>query len=73
MEPHGLLRRKLVMLLAILETCPPYFQILERPTRGGFGGAVLGLATRGLAGTACALAGIVVFLPVRALVRSAGN
>lgn len=67
LEPRGLLRRKLVVLLAVLETCPPYFEVLDRAGRGGWLGAVLGLTLRGIGALAVAAAAVAVVPPARAL------
>jgi len=65
--PSSLLRRKLVLLLAILETCPPYHRILDEPAGGGPVRALARLAVTGLAAAASLLAAAVILLPVRAL------
>lgn len=71
-EPQGLLRRKLVMLLAVLETCPPYFEVLDRPLRGGWPGALLGLTLRGIRAVAVGAAAVAVVPVARALQRPKG-
>lgn len=70
--PQGTLRRKLVVLLAILEVTPPYAAELDQP-RGGSALEWVRMAASGL-GFAGALAlGVVLFLPVRlATARKAG-
>jgi hypothetical protein len=70
--PHGALRQKLVVLLAILEVSPPYAAELDQP-RGGPAREWVRMAASGL-GFAGALAlGVVLFLPVRlAAGRKAG-
>ena len=71
-EPRGLLRRKLVTLLAVLETCPPYFEILDRPLRGGWPGAVLGLTLRGIRALAVGATAVAIVPVARALRRPRG-
>jgi len=62
--PHGALRQKLVVLLAILEVSPPYAAELDQP-RGGPAREWVRMAASGL-GFAGALAlGVILFLPVR--------
>lgn len=48
-HPTGVLRKKLVLLLAILEHAPPHHTELNRGSGGGPVGAVLGLAATGIA------------------------
>lgn len=62
---NSLLRRKLVVTLAILECAPPTFEKLDRCPAGGWIGTVFQLGF-GALGYACSLlAGIVLFSPVR--------
>lgn len=44
--PRGLLRKKLVLLLAILETAPPFFSAIEQIEEGRRGREFAGLALR---------------------------
>lgn len=63
-RPDGTLRRKLVLMLAILETAPPYFAALDRqPPRSGLR-AIWQLIVQGFTGVACVAAGLVAFAPV---------
>ena len=65
--PSSLLRRKLVVLLAILETCPPYHRILDEPAGGGPVRASLRLTMTGLGAAASLVAAAVILLPIRAV------
>jgi hypothetical protein len=61
----GALRQKLVLLVAILESCPPHYRTIDR-TIGGSRAAVLGrLVARVAGGAAGAIAGVVLLLPVQ--------
>lgn len=62
--PQGALRRKLVVLLAILEVSPPYAEELDQP-RGGAALEWLRLAASGLAFAGALAVGLVLFLPAR--------
>jgi nucleoside-diphosphate-sugar epimerase len=65
--PSSLLRRKLVVLLAILETCPPYHRILDEPAGGGPIGALLRLTVTGLGAAASLVAAALILMPIRAV------
>jgi hypothetical protein len=62
--PHGSFRRKLVVLLAILEVTPPFAEELDQP-RGGPGLEWLRIAGSGVAFAGALALGVVLFLPVR--------
>lgn len=61
------LRKRLVLLLAILESRAPTCQAIDRPAGGSPGAAMALLAARGLVAVLVLLAGSVVMLPVLAL------
>lgn len=63
-HPHGALRQKLTLLLAILEHAPPFHVGLNRGVGGGPLRALLGLAGVGLAFGLSLLGGLVVLGPV---------
>lgn len=67
----GALRRKLVMLAAILEHAAPTGELFDRPRGDGAGGALLGLLGLGAGFGLSLAAGLVLFLPIR-LARGAG-
>ena len=62
--PRGALRRKLVVLLAILEVSPPYAEELDQP-RGGVALEWLRIAASGLVFAGVLAIGVVLFLPAR--------
>jgi len=63
--PRSLLRRKLVGLLAILETSPDTFSRIDRPAaRGGLWAFLFGAAWRGCVTALCVLAGVFLLLPL---------
>ena len=71
-DPYGPLRRKLVLMLAILECTPPTHRVLDAPVGGGFAGALLRLAGYGLRAVFCTALGTLVFLPQRFFGRGGG-
>jgi len=64
--PRGSLRKKLVLLLAILETCPPFYVDLERLEEGRAGRQLAGVALRIVAFVPVLVAGLIVVLVLRA-------
>jgi hypothetical protein len=64
--PYGALRKKLVLLLAILETSPPFFRELDRPPGGRLAQA-LRVGARLLVFIPALVVGVTVLLPVRLL------
>lgn len=71
-SPRGALRRKLVVLLAILEVHPPYAEDLDQP-RDGRGLEWVRMAASGLTFAGALAIGVVLFLPMRLLAgRGAG-
>jgi NADH dehydrogenase len=68
--PHATLRRKLVLLLAILETCPPSYRVIDSTVGRRKAGVLLQVALRGtLAVLGLAVASIVL-IPARLAVGS---
>lgn len=67
--PGALLRKKLVLLLAILETSPPSYQMLDAVQSGGRLALFLRLAGRGSASILSLTAGSLVFLPAQLLLK----
>lgn len=59
-DPRGLLRRKLVLLLAILETAPETHALIDRTPASSLAGALVTLAWTGLVGVAVTVAGLIV-------------
>ena len=62
--PYGPLRRRLILLLAILENSPPSDAPLNAATEGSRARIILGVSLTLLAGSACLLAGIVFLGPL---------
>lgn len=69
-RPQGLLRRKLVLLLALLETSAPAWRALEVEPSRGARGALIALARHGAAAALAAVAGIVVLGPGHLVLRA---
>jgi hypothetical protein len=67
--PYGPLRKKLVLLLAILETSPRFFRELDRPPGGGRVAEALRVSARLLVFILALVVGVIVLLPVRLLTR----
>jgi hypothetical protein len=67
--PRSLLRKKLSVLLAILETASPSHRAIDAPPARGAVAAALELALVGALGVAAAVTGVLLFVPVRAMAR----
>jgi hypothetical protein len=65
--PASTLRRKLVVLLAILEVSPPFAEVLDQPT-GGPAAEWAGMIGAGVVSVLALLVGAIVFLPAWLLV-----
>ncbi len=63
--PRGVLRRKLVLLLAILETSPPFFRAIDYEPSRSWAMASLHLAVTATIGIGAAAVGMIAFLPLR--------
>jgi len=72
-RPYSGLRRRLILLLAILENTPPSAVLLTSADRRGTGARVLGLAGGLLASGACLLLGILILGPVHLLGSLGGS
>jgi hypothetical protein len=59
--PRGVLRKKLVLLLAILETSPQVHTIVDRAPAQTASGAIVALAVAGVAGLAATGGGLLWF------------
>ena len=66
----GLLRKKLVLLLAILETSAPSNQLIDAVDNGGMPVLLARLFFKGLAFAISLIAGAIVFLPMRMILAS---
>ncbi len=69
LSPNGLLRRKLILLLAILETSAPHYRQIDAPLAQGRAATMTALAVRGLLGGLGAAVGLAVLLPLHAVVH----
>lgn len=72
LAPTGLLRRKLVLLLAILETTPPHYRAVDAPLAGGVVATVAALAYQGVTAALGAILALLVFGPLHVTSRGAG-
>jgi len=63
--PRGLLRKKLILVLAVLEVSPPFFRELDRPLAGGPVRQLFAMALRTLVFGAVLLGAVVALLPLR--------
>jgi hypothetical protein len=64
-RPDSVLRKKLILVLALLECAPPSFEALDRVPGGGLPGTVLGLAGASARFLASLILGAALFTPVR--------
>jgi len=71
--PHSALRKKLVLVLAILEVSPPFCRELENLQGGGLATQALRVGARLLVFTPALLVGVIMLLPVRLLTPRGGN
>jgi len=68
--PTGLLRKKLVLLLAILETSAPSCHLIDAVDRGGKAVLLFRLFVKGMAFVLNVLVGAVLFLPLQMILAS---
>ena len=62
---RGVLRKKLVLLLAILETSSPFYRSIDNEPSRSFAMVVLHLAAVGSLGVLATVVGMLAFLPLR--------
>jgi NADH dehydrogenase len=67
---RSVLRRKLVLLLAILETSPATYRMVDARLAGSWAGTVIGMVASGVGAVAALAIGTIVLAPVRMLSRS---
>jgi hypothetical protein len=67
-RPAGVLRHKLVLLLAILESCAPSYEAFERPDGRSPAGVILALVWQSALFAITAAAALVLFAPIHAIV-----
>jgi hypothetical protein len=72
-SPSAVLRKKLILLLAILETSAPYYRRIDEPGRGGWFVLPLRLAFAGLRAAVLLIAGGLLLLPVQFVCRLSGR
>lgn len=70
--PRSILRRKLILLLALLEVTPPHHRLV-RPAVRSRTGVVAALALHGVVGIAVGALGILVFGPAHLAARLLGD
>ena len=70
--PGSTLRRKLVLLLAMLESSAPHYRRLEEVS-GGRGVAFVGLIGHGLLAGATLLVSLLIFVPARIILGPTGD
>ncbi|MEX2048835.1 MAG: hypothetical protein WEB90_04595 [Gemmatimonadota bacterium] len=63
--PKGAVQAKLIVLLAILESCSPTHVVIDAPPRRGAVSLALGVAARGLVWLVALVAGTLLLHPVR--------
>ena len=66
--PAGLLRKKLVLLLAILETCPPSCHLIDAVDRGGKAALLFRLVSKGMVSVFCLTTGTLLFFPAQMVI-----
>ena len=66
LDHNGLLRHKLVLVLALLESAAPSEERIDRPGEGGLAGFVLGAALRGGSSALLLALGLLPLLAIRA-------
>ena len=71
--PASTLRKRLVLLLAILESCSPYAESIDRALGGSALGAIARVGLRGVVALLGLLVGTVVLLPVHAVLALRGE
>jgi hypothetical protein len=69
-RPAATLRKKLILVLGLLECAPPSFEALDAVPSGGFAGAAIRLAGTSAKFVAALIAGAVLFTPARIWISS---
>jgi hypothetical protein len=70
---QGTLRKKMVVLLAIAESTPPYFRSIDAADSGGRAAFFLRVMGKGAASVLCLLAALPFLLPLQLLLQVAGG
>lgn len=71
--PHSVLRRKLILVLALIETLPPYHRGLSANSERSLGSIVSVLVASGIIGVAATALGVMLFAPLHLIARLVGN
>jgi len=71
-SPRGALRKKMVLLLAILELTPPYFHFIDAADTGGWFMFFIRVMGRGMVMVFCLLPALFTFLPLQLLLNVTG-
>lgn len=67
--PRGGFRKKLILLLAILETCPPFYREMEQAADGRLLAQVIHVGARLVLFVPAVIVGAVLFVPLRLVSR----
>jgi nucleoside-diphosphate-sugar epimerase len=73
LAPAALLRKKMVLLLAILETCPPTHRMIDAPVGGRPFPALLALGGIGVSAVLALVVGSLILLPIRGVLALASG
>lgn len=71
-SPHGALRKKMVLLLAIFELTPPYFYFIDAADAGGWFMLFVRIMWKGMGMVFCLLPALFTFLPLQLLLKVIG-
>jgi hypothetical protein len=67
LAPHGTLRKKMVLLLAIVEVTPPYFHFIDTADAGGWFMFFVHTMWKGAGMVLCLLPALLLLLPLQLL------
>jgi len=70
---RAVVRKKLVLVLALLESASPSYRYFEEPDSGGVGPIVLRLALRSIGSAFALVSSLVLLAPVHAVLASRGS
>lgn len=71
--PHGALRKKMVLLLAIAEVSPPTFRFLDAADDGGQFMLFVRIMGKGMGMVFCLLPALLILLPLQLLLKMIGS
>jgi hypothetical protein len=69
LAPHSAFRKKLILLLAILEVSPPFFRELDRPAKESIAPQAMKIGLRIVALIPAVIFGVLLFLPISLITR----